>query len=1412
MVPVPVCAGAGDGRELERSRPSLPKSLANLQGSRSDKSRESPGALGEFPPEGEDQVGSSNDHGSPPGLVLPPDLQGYLPSDQWRRLTGAAPPRGVLLNALSRLRSLLYLLSTYLPSHLVQQKMRRPTPGLARGQLLQGSLLFADVSGFTALSEQLASLGQEGAERLTDMMNRYFEKMLTILAWSGGILLKFAGDALLVYFPEQDNGEQARWAIRAGQRAMSVIAGLGTIETLLGAVGLQIKIGVGTGSFLASSVGSAERMEYVILGPAVAQTMAAEGAAQVGQLMADAATAACLESACCVKQADGFYQVRWDAGQDLDDYEIRAERRRARGAIPWSASPRAIAIQMELALRQIQALTPYLATELVERLVARARRRGVESEFRPTTVLFLNFTGLETLLAAWGDAPGESGRTDGVREVTRLLDEYFRIVQRVVASHGGVVSRIDPYSQGSKMLVLFGAPVAHEDDPQRAIGVALALDNELASLNRRWLRRLAGRLPPSIEGSLIQQRIGITQGPTFAGQVGSPTRREYTVMGDDVNLAARLMAAAQPGQTLISQRVYDAVVNHFVAIPLPPIRVKGKSQPIPIYQPATPRDDPLARRSRNRGALVGRGAELDSGRQAISRALGGQGSMLTIQGPAGVGKSHLADTLAAYAQARGARILFSECRSYTSQAPYAPWTDLLHSLTGIVVSDSPGARRGKLLQALAGLELAASEYAAPLADLLGLGGIHSLDVSPQPAKIRKPEQPIKSKKAALFARLEQRVTPPRSAQKGKGLDLWQLVRERPSSHAQGRQGAESNHMWQNLQARVSAHQQERLFAAVRELLTRVSAQTPLLILFENSRWMDAASRGLLAHLGERLNQLPILLLVLVRSARGNAGTTDVGQGGTLTLAALGLEDTTTWAGHLLGQATVPPDLARAIHKRSGGNPLFVREIVRWMQRTGNETVADLKGDPSSTLLQELVLSHLDSLSHSQRDAIKAASVVGYEFSRSAIRALLPSTYQGAGLDSDLCDLERERLILLTEAGVDACYAFRDALVCDVVYNGQSFARRRELHASVAAYLEAGYSGGGPQDRVQQGAVQVGQVDFLPQQVDPLAQQAERLAYHYQLSEQFLPAARYLLISGHKARQRYAYSQASDYYGQALAALDRVSPQVASVESVPLRIEAHEGQGDLFLLTGDFSAAAIAYEAAHSHLVDPVPAGLLLKLALVLPTQEQDAQAEAFVRRVWAADEEPTRLAAAATLAWLLWRAGRPEASDWIERGRALAAQGTDRWTAGVAALLADLAGDWPSALRAYLDLDRPAGAALAACRQGDRCLVQADPAKALNLYAQAAEIWVQENDACGLALARYREAEALWRKGDAADALAALREAQSLLEEAPSGHDPDRLAIQQAISAINAAKSGAWPAKRWQHYDDTFRISVLFRS
>jgi class 3 adenylate cyclase/tetratricopeptide (TPR) repeat protein len=1313
------------------------------------------------------------------GLTIPAELQRYLSAETWRKLTAGEPRRGVLINALERLRSILYLLATYLPAHLVQEKMRRSIPGRVDGQLLRGTLLFSDVSGFTALAEKLAVLGPEGAERLTAMMNRYFETMLEILSWSGGILLNFAGDATLVYFPQQEKGEQAQWAVRAGHRMMAAMPAFSAIETPLGVVGLRMKIGIATGQFLGASVGTVKRMEYVVLGETVTKTMGAEGAAAADLVVIDANTAQYLEPALLTERSPGYFAAQQDPATNLGSFEIKADVRRPRGAVSWNASPHALVVQMEVALRQIESLTPYLAAELAERIVSGSRKRQIESEYRPTTVMFINFVGVELILTLGGPR--------GVRAATQLLNSYFNAMHSIIARYGGVVTRSDPYSKGSKMLVLFGAPVAHEDDPQRAVGAALMMQMQLTSLNRDWRQMLTSSLPADFAGPLIQQRIGITQGLTFAGETGSSTRREYTVMGDDVNLAARLMGAAQLNQILISKRVFDDVAGHFNTTALEPILVKGKSELIPIFQADSVRIDPLAPRLHSRGPLLGRQSELTLSQAVLRQSISGQSHLLIVAGSAGMGKSHLCDDLAAYALKQKARVLFSQCHAYTAGSPYAPWISLIQRLAEISPLDNADTGSQKLHQLLVASGLARVEYQRPLAHLLGLrlvvtqppaANTGSTNQGPSPSTAATERKTTSS----LFGQLQKKIAEPRK----NSSNIWQL--------AETRQKSQSGQMWQRVQGQIDAREQERLFRAIYGLLWRLAVDGPLLIYLENSQWMDPVSQELLNYVTGQLDNSAVMVLIAQRDEEAKATRLNSDGRSHLHLAPLTLAGTSALLQHLLGNDS--EDVCEAIHEQSSGNPLFIEELALWLQRSGPEGMARLKqGLRASTTIQELVLSRVDSLPPAHRDTAKLASIIGVEFGYDELRALIPRQFDTAVVQEHLSCLLDANLILMDEAGDNAHYVFRQTLIREVLYDNQPFAQRRELHALLAGFLEEKYAGN-------------------------LPAQAELLAHHNEQAGRWLPAARCLILAALKARQRFAFPQALDYYERALRALAQLPAGVDQGEAATLRLEVQEGKGDIYLLGGDYAAAGQAYEVARQELIQangpaPLLAPLLLKLALVLPPQGETAVAIEHARQAWQLKQAEHELAAAATLAWLLWRQQAEEATTWIDRAATLSHRSKGPGAAVVTALMADLGGDWQKAQQLYLDLERPAAAVLALCRLAEHHLQAEAKETAATYYRQAAELAEQEQDNRALALVRYRQAEVEARGGNLAAATANLQAALSLLPAAVTAVVEDRRLIEQALagpaSQMPDEPHAAPVAWRRHSYEDALHIALLFR-
>lgn len=1321
------------------------------------------------PAEGGEVAAETTDTEKP--VALPDGLERYLSHAMYRNLVENPNRHGVLVNALERLRSVLYQVSTFIPGQLVQEKMNRPVAGLVRGEILRGSLLFSDVSGFTALSEKLAVYGPQGAERLTSAMNRYFTAMLEIISRSGGTLIKFAGDATLVYFPGQPRGAQAAAAVRAGLRMLRAIQEFDHLDTPAGPVSLKMKVGVASGGFLAASIGNEQRTEYAVLGDAVVQTMKCEGQASPGQVVVNQATADLLDERFERRElAKGFTVVRAVQEEEIGEYEISPQKRRARGAIPWSASPQALVAQMTVALRQLNSLVPYLASELVDRLITHSRQRAVESEYRPTTVLFLNFTGAEDLLARWGD--------DGAARLTTLLSGYFNAMQEVITRFGGIISRIDPYSKGTKMLALFGAPVTHEDDPQRCVSAALAMNAELAGLNERWRNRFGRYLPPDHPSDLIQHRIGITQGTTYAGEVGSSSRREYTVMGDDVNLAARLMGAADMGQVLISQRVFAAVSDYFITSTLHPIKVKGKTKPIPIHQVDGAREDTLLNRIRNRTALVGRQTELAKAQCGLQRALAGDGSVLTIEGPAGIGKSHLVDNLLQPRLAGAARLITHACRAYATDVPYGAWNALLRELAGISGLDGARASAEKFHRWTGDLGVR-PEFIPALAELMG--------IAPQVEEKDQAEIAAKSsdgQRDSLTAMLRQ------GGRQRRGSDLTALQQLSAAEFTSGR-------FWKSARVDVRQAQQQRLIDAVGELLEKQSGQQPVVILLEDAHWLDGHSRKLLAVLDNRTHNLPLAVVLVQRDEVASAD--QVGE--VLSLASLELPETSALVAHIL-----VADLAEVIQQQSRGSPLVVEEIARWVKHSLNLDAEELKKIlQSSDLLQKIVLSGLEALPEIQREILRAAAVIGQEFRFGEVQALLPKLADASALVSPLRALVRQNLITLLEAGIDARYAFQQSVVRETLDSNLSFERRRTLHGMLAEYLTT--------RSVRRRETQSRLAALLGSggDINP-AQEAEIIAGHFSQAEEKFRAAEYYLEAGRLYQQHMVPERAAAAYEAALANLAAL-PGGEESSAGAVRLPSQLGLGDLAFAAGDYPLALQRYEQAQAALPADAMADDVLNVAarraLTLATQERHLEGMSILDAAMALHPQTNHSLALLTRAWLSWRLGGEGLEGWL--GKAQQAIGNE--PASQLGLLREMKGEIGAAMQIYQQTGEEHAAALLLVRLGDRFLAQGDAGSARANYEQANRLFQSgAGNPAGQALAQYRLAEVCWQQADSGAASGLLKQALELVNTlAPTLRKEARETLLKASEAMTTAKEPSFPAWHWTHFEDELRIRLIFK-
>jgi class 3 adenylate cyclase/tetratricopeptide (TPR) repeat protein len=547
------------------------------------------------------------------------------------------------------LESLRRVLVNYMPRYLTDLN---PATGVPHGELIGGTFLFADATGFTALAEIMARHDHaRGQEVLNRIMNQVFANIMEPLISSGGDLLIFAGDAILAWFPRQDNDEDVLQAIRAGLRMQRAMASFASFETEFGPASLTMSIGVESGKAYAGVVGTEERMELLVHGPGTLGAIRAEEKAEPGQVIVGKKARAVAANSFTLKEN----QVTDDLGDDLGDYEISLPTRRTSGSTIFSLGIDEILTALDTALQRVRRLAPFLPEDMLARIV-NSDRRELPPELRPVAVQFINLLGLEQLFL-----------TRGLKTASAVFQRYFVRIQEIVSRHEGVVSQIDTYSKGVVFLNTFGSPKAHEGTKRYAVSSALQMTRALEHINREF------NLDPP-----LQQRGGITYGLVFTGEAGARYRRESVILGTAVNRSARLMGSADPGQVIIDTEIWEDIRNAFMGETLSPVVLKGIDEPVFIVNvrrlklgaQLRPPDRPL----------VGRESEQSRLSDALTALISSPeqtGEIWHISGETGLGKTALTLDFAEAAKKRGVIVLTGRCQPHGRHIPLFLWTDLL---------------------------------------------------------------------------------------------------------------------------------------------------------------------------------------------------------------------------------------------------------------------------------------------------------------------------------------------------------------------------------------------------------------------------------------------------------------------------------------------------------------------------------------------------------------------------------------------------------------------------------------------------------------------------------------------------------------------------------------------------------------
>ncbi|MEM9615647.1 MAG: adenylate/guanylate cyclase domain-containing protein [Actinomycetota bacterium] len=497
-------------------------------------------------------------------------------------------------------------LAPFVPRITVERSME---PG-SHWQAIDGSMLSADISGFTALSERLAGKGKAGAEEITVLINTCFEALIGAAYGYGGEVITFGGDALLVLFRGDDHERRAANAGLAMQQALATSGAARRAR-------LTMTVGVGDGPFDCYLVGGGHR-ELLIIGEKAGRVIELESAASKGQTLASATIAACVDPALVGDRSAGGRVLRG-----------------APTLAPTAAPDRRVPAD--------SSLSDFVPTAVVDQLDAFADLGG---EHRLVTVGFLLVGGIGELRAARGPAVAAA-------ELARLIDGIEAVVDRydVAALHTDIAP------DGFKVVLCAGAPRNVGNTSDAMLRAAL----DLAALPGPF--------------TLYQ---GVQTGRAFAGFLGSTYRRTYTLMGDVVNTAARMLGPAEDREVVAVADVLADARDTYLSERLDPLRVKGKREPITAHRVLG--FEHAARLQLAEGRLHGRNEDCDRLQHAID--LGGR--VVDLVGPAGSGKTRLiAEAVERAAASQAFHLLRGTASQFGRTTPYGAARTMLRTGLGL---------------------------------------------------------------------------------------------------------------------------------------------------------------------------------------------------------------------------------------------------------------------------------------------------------------------------------------------------------------------------------------------------------------------------------------------------------------------------------------------------------------------------------------------------------------------------------------------------------------------------------------------------------------------------------------------------------------------------------------------------------
>ena len=808
------------------------------------------------------------------------------------------------------------------------------------GEQFHCAVMFADISGFTPLAERFSSEGAVGAEKLTQTLNDYFSYLVELVRAHGGDVVKFAGDAVLAIWQDgTERRDQAFASWRAAQCGLEIQETLKDYEA--SGVQLKLRVAIGAGIVNIAHVGGVfNRWEFLLAGKPLEQVGIVSDEIEPGFVG--------ISSRCWELLTE--YTPANPVGEEIAPEILRLdsigplEKRRNR--------PRLVLVDSQQALLRL-----YLPAAVTHRLEA-----GLDQflgELRRLTILFVNLPEIH------------------YSTTVETAQKIMIALQQSCYRYEGSINKLSVDDKGVSLLAALGLPpLAHDDDPDRGIKAAIAINTALNDLG-------------------IRSSIGVSTGRVYCGVVGSENRREYTIMGDSVNLAARLMQNADGG-ILCDANTFNRTSDDVTFSEPRFIKLKGKVNPEEVYQALALNDDQHVKVTT---PIIGRQKELAHFAAQVARFVDAdEEKFVLIEADQGYGKTRLKEEFLVALEAESVLVCQGNADAIERATPYFAIRKMLNDLLNFKPTTTAEAARSYLQRLL--------QHSDTLNLLPLLNSIVNIDLEETSFTSQMEGEVRATQTARVIIEIIKRV-----ARQQKFAVVVDDV-----------------HWLDSASWGILAALNRQLHPLMMVLVTRPIPEPPK-ELVDLIRQPHAETLTL-----QPMSPKEIVDLVCMR------------------LGVKVLPDAVTEL--IQTRAEGHPYFSEEMgYALRDNNIIRIEDGVCVLTANTDESNDNVIDVPDT--IEGLITSRIDRLNASQATTIRLASVIGRSFNLSLLQAIYPVPIDIEELQHQLRECETLNLVSLEEATDDPVYFFKHSITQEVSYSLLLNDQRMQLHGQVADWYESG---------------------------------------------------------------------------------------------------------------------------------------------------------------------------------------------------------------------------------------------------------------------------------------------------------------------------------------------------------------------